>query len=166
MELNEFISTRSLPLKRAALAITGDHSAAEDVLQESLLKICRRWDRVRGANNPDAYAYRIVTNQALDWLRHNVRRAEIPWHHAEGSVVADPSAHVVEVLTIHTLVGRLPGRQRAALYYHYFLELPDAEAAQILRCRVSTVRSLRHRGLAALERALTAEDSHGSGKDV
>jgi RNA polymerase sigma factor (sigma-70 family) len=51
---------------------------------------------------------------------------------------------------VQVLLARLPARQRAALVLRYFADLPDQEIADMLDCRVGTVRSLISRGLATL----------------
>jgi RNA polymerase sigma factor (sigma-70 family) len=49
----------------------------------------------------------------------------------------------------------LPFRQRAVLALRYYEDLPEAEIARILGCRIGTVKSARHRALATLRRKLS-----------
>jgi DNA-directed RNA polymerase specialized sigma24 family protein len=49
------------PLLRTGYLMTGDAKDAEDLVQETLLKVARRWNRVRGMDHPAAYARRILT---------------------------------------------------------------------------------------------------------
>jgi RNA polymerase sigma factor (sigma-70 family) len=52
------------------------------------------------------------------------------------------------------VLRRLPDRQRQALVLRFYEDLPDAEIARLLGCRPATVRSLVHRGLAAVREVL------------
>ena len=52
-------------------------------------------------------------------------------------------------------VRRLPPRQRAALALRFYEDLPLADIADVLGCRVGTVKSNLHRGLATLRKELS-----------
>src|SRR6516225_5265946 len=65
-EFDRFVDEACEPLLRAVYLIVGDASAAEDVVQETLLRVARRWPRVRRMRSPGAYARRIALNLALD----------------------------------------------------------------------------------------------------
>ena len=62
----------------------------------------------------------------------------------------DETAEVDERLAIWAELGELSERQRAAIVLRFFHDLPDDEVAQVLDCRVGTVRSLISRSLNAL----------------
>jgi RNA polymerase sigma factor (sigma-70 family) len=75
----------------------------------------------------------------------------------------DRTAEVDERLAIWDELGELSERQRAAIVLRFFHDLPDDEVAQVLECRVGTVRSLISRSLSALRRKGTfADDGIGS----
>jgi RNA polymerase sigma factor (sigma-70 family) len=57
-------------------------------------------------------------------------------------------------VVLDALAG-LPYRQRVALVLRFYEDRPDDEIAVILGCRPATVRSLVHRGLATLRKAIT-----------
>jgi RNA polymerase sigma factor (sigma-70 family) len=70
---------------------------------------------------------------------------------------------VDERLAIWAELGQLSERQRAAVVLRFFHDLPDAEVAQVLDCRVGTVRSLISRSLSALRQTgKFADDGTGS----
>ncbi len=52
-------------------------------------------------------------------------------------------------------LNRLPFRQRAVLALAYYADLPEAEIAELLGCRLGTVKSARHRALRALKKELS-----------
>jgi RNA polymerase sigma factor (sigma-70 family) len=54
-------------------------------------------------------------------------------------------------------LGRLPGRQRAALVLRYYEDLPERRVAELLNCRPGTVKSLVARGLEGLRNEIRGE---------
>ena len=57
-QFDAFIADATDGLFRAAHLMTGDAGAAEDLVQETFIRIARRWDRVRVMDHPVAYARR------------------------------------------------------------------------------------------------------------
>ena len=55
-------------------------------------------------------------------------------------------------------LGRLSGRQRAAIVLRFYEDLSEARIAEILRCRPGTVKSLLSRGLETLRHDIRDED--------
>jgi DNA-directed RNA polymerase specialized sigma24 family protein len=54
--------------------MSGDRGEAEDLVQECLLRLARRWPRVRSMEHPGAYARRVLFNLALDGGGKRTRR--------------------------------------------------------------------------------------------
>src|SRR5690348_17833462 len=73
-EFDQFVAAHVDDLLRTAYLIVWDEGEAEDLVQECLLKVARRWPRVRRMEQPKAYARRIVVNLALDDARRRARR--------------------------------------------------------------------------------------------
>ncbi len=134
-------------LVRLALLVIGSRTVAEDVVQESFL-------RLRSAamelTDPVKYLRRIVLNEA----RQVLRRREIERRHAtaDQGIVLPPEHHE----TWRLLEGVSENR-RVALVLRYYEDLPFSEIARLMDCRESTARSLVHRGLKSLRRKLDAD---------
>jgi RNA polymerase sigma factor (sigma-70 family) len=73
-DFDQFVATHVDDLLRTAYLIVGDEAEAEDLVQECLLKVARRWPRVRRMDQPRAYARRILVNLAVDGARGRARR--------------------------------------------------------------------------------------------
>lgn len=154
-DFDRFVNDSTDSLLRTAYLIVGDLPEAEDLVQETLFKIAKRWPRVRRMERPVAYARRILVNLALDGSgRRSRRRGELTGESLPERA-HDPNAFEVrdELLTA---LARLPPRQRAVLVLRYFLDLPEADVADALKCSVGTVKSSTSRGLARLNQTLTA----------
>ncbi|MGW6475660.1 SigE family RNA polymerase sigma factor [Streptomyces nigra] len=152
----EFVASRSSALLKTAVLLSGgDRHAAEDLLQNALIKAAGRWQRI---DEPEAYVRQILYRQQisrwrLKWRRRELTVAEPPEH---GSGPDDTSAAAELRLLMRGALARLTPRQRTVLVLRYFEDLPEADVARILGCSVGTVRSTTHRSLARL-RALAPE---------
>ena len=152
-EFDRFVTESSNGLLRTAYLMVGDLHQAEDLVQETLFKVARRWPKVSRMDHPIAYARRILVNLALQgrpkWSRRRAELNEMP--------LGDPALPAAPLDThdeLHDALLALPPRQRAVLVLRYFLDLPEAEVASALECSLGTVKSTASRGLARLEQTL------------
>jgi RNA polymerase sigma-70 factor (sigma-E family) len=142
---------------RLAHLITGSNGVAEDVVQEAFVRLRAQWHRV---DNPGGYLRTTVVNLARGHLR---RRGVARRHALAGPTAAagwaDPAERRLtgdpEIDDTWAAVCRLPPRQRAVLALRFYEDLPLAEIAEVLGCRVGTVKSNLHRGLARLRKELS-----------
>lgn len=138
--------TERVALVRLALLVTGSRAAAEDVVQESFLRLRSTSTEL---TDPPRYLRRIVLNEARQLLRRReVERRHLP---ITLEVVLPP-----EFDEMWKLLGELPEKRRVALVLRYYEDLPYAEIARLMDCREATARSLVHRGLKNLRRRLNA----------
>lgn len=141
----------------------GDREEAEDLTQETFLRLYdhagryRRQDRFRG------WLLRIAGNLARSALR---RRRILRWirfepeRHDRMSTTADPDAALEreELRTaVRTAVARLPWRQRQAVVLKRFQDLDYREIAEAMNTTVPAVESLLQRAAATLRRELDRE---------
>ena len=130
---------------RLARILTGSFEIAEELVQEAFLKLQLS---PTVAQHPDSYLRTIVTNLAWGHLRRlRLERALRP----QDRIVV-PAPDIDETWAV---VCRLPFRQRAVLALRYYEDLSEPEIAQILGCRIGTVKSSHHRALATLKRQLS-----------
>ena len=161
-DFDRFVSDNTDALLRAAYLIVWDLPEAEDLVQETLLKVAKRWPRVRRMEHPGAYARRIMVNLALDRsVRVFRRRQELTGElNVDGRVDPGGQSALETRDELLSAIALLPPRQRAVLVLRYFLDLPEAEVAAALKCSLGTVKSTASRGLARLEQTLrTTNDS-------
>ncbi|KUN81023.1 RNA polymerase subunit sigma [Streptomyces bungoensis] len=151
----DFVANRSSALLKTAVLLSGgDRHGAEDLLQNALIKVAGRWNRIE---EPEAYVRQVLYRQhisrwRLKWPRRELSVATTP----EVSTPADAASAAELRLVMRGALARLTARQRTVLVLRYFEDLPEADVARILGCSVGTVRSTTHRSLARL-RALAPE---------
>jgi len=162
LEFDQFVADSADRLLRAASLITWDAAEAEDLVQECLFRVARRWPRVRKMDHPAAYARTVLVHLALDeGKRRALRRAELQEAAAgriderEDDAAARVLGRVEASADLLQALGELPPRQRVALVLRYFEDLSEAEAAEAMGCSVGTVKSTTSR---ALERLRSAVD--------
>lgn len=149
----QFVREQTATLLRSAYLLTGSSPAAEDLVQDTLLRLFPKWDRVMAADVPMAYVRRSLVNGFLNQRRRPQSRDivvdEVP-ERLDPGVGRDIGVDVSNRDLVWRLLATLPDRQRAALVMRYFEDLADPEIAESLGCRLGTVRSLISRGLATL----------------
>jgi RNA polymerase sigma-70 factor (sigma-E family) len=156
-EFDEFVAGSLEQLLQTAYLITWDSGEAEDLVQECLFKVARRWPRVQRMANSRAYARRILVNLALDGARGRARRrGELESASELGEESArDLLAGLETRDELLEALARLTPRQRAVLVLRYFNDLTEAQTAEVLGCEPGTVKSNASRGLARLREALS-----------
>jgi len=133
------------PMIRFARLLAGSGGVAEEIVQEAFLKLHQLGERPR---NPDGYLRTVVANLARSHLRRLGVERRMPA--GRRITVGDP-----EIDETWAAVCRLPFRQRAVLALRFYEDLPEADIARILDCRLGTVKSSLHRGLSKLREELS-----------
>lgn len=156
MTYEEFANSRLAAMLRFAVMLTGDPHTAQDLVQETMVRVQLNWRKVSRADAPERYARRMLVNQYLDWRRGSWFRRVLLRAETPDAVIAtgDHATDAVERDQVWSWLERLPRRQRAALVLRYYEDLPDAEIADVLGCAVGTVRSSISRALATLRTEL------------
>lgn len=153
-DLTAFLAVRGNALLRTAVLLAPGREAGEDLLQEALERLLRKWHQVDG--DPEAYLRRIMYNRAVDGWRTHARRKELLGHPVEATV-GDHASGLDLRLALISALERLTPRQRAAIVARYWEQLSEAETAAALGCSVSAVKSAAARGLRALREAITPD---------
>lgn len=144
-----YVSGRLAALSRLAYLLCGDRHAAEDLVQVTLIKVARHWERVSAGGDPDPYVRRAMVSQHVSLWRRRWRLVQLTDRPPERPV-PDAADTVTTALAVQAALAKLAPRQRAVLVLRYFEDLTEVAAAEALRCSVSTVKSQTRDALAAL----------------
>ena len=147
----EFMTARSGQLSRFAYMLTGDHHAAEDLLQTALAKVAVRWRKISRYEQPEAFVRRVMVNEHISGWRKRRKliehaTSEIP----DTVVVPDPSDATVRQILVNRALAQLSPRQRAVLVLRFYEDLTEVQTAAELGISVGTVKSHAHDALAKL----------------
>ncbi len=171
-EFEQFVATCGRDLLRTGYLVVWDLGSAEDLVQECLFRVARRWPRVRTMEHPKAYARRVLVNLALDdGKRRRRHRSELDVR-GHGLVADRPDEVTARALgmveTSSELIdalGALAPRQRAVLVLRYFEDLSEVQVAEAMGCSVGTVKSTTSRALDRLRCVLASVQAAPSSCD-
>ena len=139
---------------RAAKVICFDTQNAEDVLQEALADVYKRWSKIRVHENPEAYLMRVMVSKHADmrrkWLRRQQEK-ETSWDLAENiRDLVDQTDDVTQRLLVQAALKSLSAAQRAVLVLIYEHGMVLREVAEVLQIPMGTAASHLARGKAAV----------------
>lgn len=145
------------PLVRLATLLLREPGAAEEIVQDAYVALHTNWRRLRDADKALAYLRQSVVNRSRSALR---RRLVADRYAARARRSDDaPSAEagalgLLEHAAVIAALRALPGRQREALVLRYYLDLSEAEIAEVMGVSRGAVKSHAARGIAALRQTL------------
>lgn len=135
----DFVAARSTSMFRTAYLVIGDYQLAEDLLQESLVKVYVAWPRLHDPGKAEAYTRRVIVTTAISWRRrrsfHEPPTADVP-----ETVVLDETEGVTGHDELWSELRLLPPRQRAAVVLRFCEDLSEAQTAELMGCAVGTVK--------------------------
>jgi RNA polymerase sigma-70 factor (sigma-E family) len=157
-EFRDFFAHESERLQRFATMLVGDPHEAAELTQEALVRVYKRWGRVR-EGSPGAYTRRIVLNLVRSAHRYNKLRRERPL--PAGPEAADSHAvRVEEWLRVSTALAKLSPVRRATILLRFYEDMSEHEISRELDRPLGTVKSDIHRALRQL-RPLLEESQAG-----
>jgi RNA polymerase sigma-70 factor (ECF subfamily) len=159
--LEQLLRRLQAPLGEHIRGIVHDADLAADVLQDTLLIVCRRLDAVRQTKWVRAWAYRVATREAWRALRRARRYdtqsvqdlVELPdsKHHDSDSADEELLAH------LSARLSALPAGAQVVLRMHYLQSLTQQDVAEALGIPIGTVKSRIAYGLTCLRRSMTSQ---------
>ena len=166
--LDQLIVQYQHRLLRYLLYLTGNRETAEDIFQETWMRVLERADRYNSNLRFEPWLFSIARNLAIDHLRRQQRAslnesdvqisgaaAEIPASDFHSPFLA--AARNEDAMQIAVALGALEPIYREALLLRFQEELSLEEIAQVAGAPVSTISSRIHRGLAMLRSALKGD---------
>lgn len=165
--------------RRAAYLVTRSSADADDAAQEAFVKAYYALAGFRRGAPFRPWLLRIVTNEARNNARSAARREGLALRaggiRAAEDIAASPEEAALEDerrRRVLLAVDGLGEADRTVVSYRYFLDLSEAEMAEILGCARGTVKSRLARALGRLRWALEAEAGgsvgapQGGGRDL
>jgi RNA polymerase sigma-70 factor, ECF subfamily len=143
----------------AVALVSGSYPAAEDAVQEALV---RAWQRSEPIDSLDAWVATVALNLSRSGIRRAIveRRAR---HRSEPGAPVTASAASSDAVDLERALARLPRRQRETAVLRYLLEMDTKEVATVLKVSEGTVKSQLARARASLAadlRVTDLEDDH------
>lgn len=156
---DDFYRREHRPLLRLAWTLVGRRDLAEELVQDTMLSVHRRWGTVRGYDSPGSFARRVLLNGAASAARRRVvERAALARVQAMTTAPPDEAPPDDE---LWSAMRALPERQAQTVALHYLEDRSVADIAIVLGIAESTVKVHLHRGRLALARSLHHQDGAG-----
>lgn len=157
--LDGIYATAGRRMLAVALSVTGERSAAEDVVHDSLIKIARFAARYRRGTNAYGWILKIVRNCALDRLKAQKRRTEITETEFYNLSSDDYSPERREsAIMLEQAIAKLGEEERRVIYCVYWTDMTIRETAATLHIS----KSAAQRTLARAEKLLKSLISDGT----
>jgi RNA polymerase sigma-70 factor (sigma-E family) len=147
-EFRAFVGVRMDRWRRAAYLLCHDWHTADDLVATAVGKLYRHWRRVSTADNPEAYAQRVLTRAWLDERRRPWRR-EHPAEVLPDAGWTPPDRSGDRDRLVH-LLAELGPRQRAVVVLRFYFDRSVEETAEQLGISAGTVKSQSARALETL----------------
>ncbi len=141
----------AVPLWRYIYRTCGDTALADDLMQESFLRLLKRPKVLADGAVARPYLYRIASNLLRDRWRRETRRQRLA--PTPRSMVAEDAEHARETRIrgdVHWVLERLSARERALVWLAHVDGYHHQEIAQILGLRRGSVKVMLHRAKAKM----------------
>ena len=159
-EYTAFVTGRWVRLVRAASLMGCDLHEAEDIVQATLVKCYVSWSKVRRADDPDAYVYRILVN-TLRSARRSRSSQERPIGPDDRPAAPDSYAAFDLAASVDRALATLSLEARQVVVLRFLADLSERQTADVLGIPAGTVKSRLSRALAQLAADRTLADLPG-----
>lgn len=161
--LVELVRDRGEALVRYAFLLTGDVAAAQDVVQDALVKV---FVRLRARPQPEfleAYVRRTIVTLYIDGYRRRRQWTKVEHLLVEDETRHGPDADAAARLDLHAALATLAPQERAAVVLRYFADLTVPEIADDMGLAQGTVKRYLSNAVGKLEQRLGPMPSVGAG---
>ncbi|MBT8244587.1 MAG: RNA polymerase sigma factor [Winogradskyella sp.] len=139
-----------------------NHDDADDVLQNTFIKIFRSIDKFKGDSKLFSWMYRIATNESITHINKNAKRIQITNEEAKTNAINNLKADVYfegnEIqLKLQKAIATLPQKQQLVFNMKYFDDMKYKEISQILETTEGALKASYHIAVKKIETFLTAD---------
>jgi len=164
--LDRLIQQYHYRLLRYLLMLTANQETAEDLFQETWVRVLEKGRQYDARWKFEAWLFTIARHLTIDFLRRRQPQSldalldpgegERPMelHDPEGTTPFEAAAQSEEARHVASLLLRLPASYREVLVLRFQEDLDFGEIASIVRAPLSTIKSRLYRGLEALREHL------------
>lgn len=139
--------------------IVKNHEDADDVLQNTFIKIFRNIEKFKGESRLFSWMYRIATNEAITFLNNRAKKQNITSEELQQQILENLENDVYfegdEIqLKLQKAISTLPERQQQVFNMKYFQELKYKEISEILETSVGALKASYHHATKKIEEFL------------
>lgn len=137
-----------------------NHEDADDVLQNTFIKVFRSIDKFKGDSKLYSWMYRIATNEAITYINQRSKKAGISSEELKDHLVNNLQADVYfegdEIqLQLQKAIATLPRKQQLVFTLKYFEDIKYKDMSEILDTSVGALKASYHHAVKKIEVFLT-----------
>jgi RNA polymerase sigma-70 factor (ECF subfamily) len=137
------------------------HDDADDVLQNTFIKVYRSIDKFKGESKLYSWLYRIATNESITLINKNAKRLQISNEEHQTNAINNLTADVYfegnEIqIKLQRAIATLPQKQQLVFNMKYFDDLKYKEIAEILETSEGALKASYHIAVKKIESFLTS----------
>ena len=144
--IDEIVEKYKRPLFAFILRMIDNHATAEDIFQETWLRVIRHIRGFRGDSRFSTWLFQIALNLCRNAIRKKSRRF-VPLEEAE-SIAVEPrvdAERIFEAERVRKVVASLPRKMREVIVLRYYHDLSEMEISEIVGSPVGTIKSRIYR---------------------
>ncbi|MDR0611563.1 MAG: RNA polymerase sigma factor [Planctomycetaceae bacterium] len=145
--MNELVDRWHARLFRHVRRLANSADDASDIMQETWLAMIRSVPKLDDPAKFPAWAYRIASNKAADFVRKKSRHPTVPLDKPDEIVAQSTATEVTEPNNLHDLLNGLSVEHRTVVSLRYGEDLPLETIAGMLNIPLGTVKSRLHYAL-------------------
>lgn len=136
------------------------HDDADDVLQNTFIKVFRSIDKFKGDSKLYSWMYRIATNESITFINQRAKKSGISSEELQDHLVNNLQADVYfegeEIqLKLQKAIAKLPQKQQLVFNMKYFDDITYNEMSEILDTSVGALKASYHHAVKKIENFLT-----------
>jgi len=148
------------PLYNHIRNIVLNHEDADDVLQNTFIKVFQYLNTFKGESKLFSWVYRIATNEALTFLKQKAKKSGISSETLQNNTIDNLKADVYfdgnEIqIKLQRAIATLPQKQQLVFRMKYFEELKYEEISEILGTTVGALKASYHHAVKKIEAFVT-----------
>lgn len=139
------------------------HDDADDVLQNTFIKVFRHIDNFKGDSKLYTWLYRIASNESITFLNKKARQLSISNEELQARLVENLESDVyfegdVIQLKLQKAIATLPEKQQLVFNMKYFQELTYVEISEITDTSEGALKASYHHAIKKIEAFLKKEE--------
>lgn len=138
------------------------HDDADDVLQNTFIKVYRSIDKFKGDSKLFSWMYRIATNESITHINKNAKRIQITNEEHQTNAINNLTADVYFEgddiqLKLQKAIASLPQKQQLVFNMKYFEDIKYKDMSKILDTSEGALKASYHIAVKKIEAFLTSD---------
>jgi RNA polymerase sigma factor (sigma-70 family) len=138
------------------------HDDADDVLQNTFIKVHRSIDKFKGQSKLFSWMYRIATNESITYINKKAKRLQVTNEEHQTNAINNLTADVYfegdeSQLKLQKAIATLPHKQQLVFNMKYFEAIKYKDMSEILETSEGALKASYHIAVKKIEAFLTSD---------